>query len=72
MNTSYPIKNKRRWLKKLNGLSNKDYCQGCLSYHCDPMSYVDSIANRKRMHRRRLGLCEGCGKKECKCKNRGR
>ena len=65
-------KTKKRWNKKLNGLSNRDYCHHCLSHHCDSMLYIDSIANRKRLKRRSLKLCEACGKKECECKRRGR
>ncbi len=64
-------KKSKRWAKKLNGLSNKNYCQGCLSYNCDPMNREDSIANKKRLHRRRMALCEGCGKTPCSCKNKG-
>lgn len=60
---------KKRWPKKQNGLSNRNYCHYCLSYNCDPFG-PDSIANRKRLNRRKLGLCEACGKKECSCKGK--
>lgn len=62
---------KKRWKTKLNG-HNRNYCQHCLCHHCDPMFFINSIANRKRLKRRELKLCESCGKKECQCKNRGR
>lgn len=61
---------KKRWITKRNGYIHKDYCQGCLSWYCDPMFSKNSIANNKRMKRRRLKLCEACGKKECECKSR--
>lgn len=64
-------KKSKRWAKKLNGLSNKNYCQACLSYNCYPMDGEDSIANKKRRYRRKMGLCEGCGKLSCSCKNKG-
>lgn len=66
------IMNKKRWRVKQNGLSNKDYCQHCLSYYCDPMYHLDTIANKKRLARRRAGLCEACGKvkKQCHCKSK--
>jgi hypothetical protein len=65
-------KQKKRLFKKQNGLSNKDYCHHCLSHYCNPMYYINSIANRKRINRRRLKLCEACGEKICLCKNKGR
>lgn len=66
------MKNKKRWVKKQNGLSNKNYCHDCLSYNCDPLCGEDSIANKKRLQRREVGLCEACGKSPCGCKNKGR
>lgn len=60
---------KKRWRTKLNGLSNSRYCHPCLSYGCDPIGAPETIATRKRRSRRIAKLCEGCGKKECECKN---
>lgn len=59
---------KKRWPNKKNGLSRKNYCQGCLSFGCDPFLTPDTIAVRKRLARRKAGLCEGCGKNKCSCK----
>ena len=63
-------RNKPRHKTKKNGLSNKDYCHHCLSYNCDPMYFMNTVATNKRLGRRRLNLCEGCGNKDCKCKNK--
>ena len=66
------MKTKKRWPQKRNGLPHKSYCQVCLSFGCDSFSSPNSIANRKRRERRRLKLCEACGQKVCKCKNKGK
>lgn len=62
--------NKPRHKIKKNGLSNKNYCHACLSYDCNPIFHVETIAVKKRLERRRNKLCEGCGNKDCKCKNK--
>jgi hypothetical protein len=54
-------KNKPRHKIKKNGLSNKHYCQTCLSYNCNPLYSEDTIAVRKRLTRRKLNLCEASG-----------
>ena len=63
-------KNKKRWKTKQNGLSNSRYCHHCLSYDCDPMFFQDTIATKKRIERRKNGLCEACGKEKCQCKSK--
>lgn len=58
----------RRWERKLNG-NDRHYCQDCLSHDCNSSLFINSIANRKRLERRRNGLCEACGQKKCVCKS---
>lgn len=64
------MKQKKRHKFKKNGLPSGRYCQVCLSWGCNPMFALDTIATRKRMYRRRNNMCEGCGKIVCSCKNK--
>ena len=41
----------------------------CGHFNCDPI-YSNSPAHKKIQKRLRLGLCMGCGKKECECKRK--
>jgi len=34
------------------------------------MFFQDTIATKKRMERRKNGLCEACGKEKCQCKSK--
>ncbi len=47
-----------------------DLCT-CGHFNCDHMASPDSPANRKIQKRLSMGLCMGCGKKECQCKRTG-
>lgn len=62
--------NKKRHIQKKNGLSNSNYCHHCLSYNFNSMFFQDTITTRKRLHRRRSGLCEACGKRVCTCRSK--
>jgi len=67
-------RNKSSWRCKKNG-KPKMYLCSCMCWDCDSFMNVEdfkSIAGRKMAKRKELGLCIGCGHKECTCKNKGR
>lgn len=64
---------KKRSKVKQNGLKRAWVCEHCGAPYCDPMLLSNKTpAGRKINKRKSLGLCIGCGQKECKCKNKGR
>lgn len=65
------MKNKARHKFKQNGTRYLPICNCCGYINCDPMyANYHTPAGRKLEYRKRNGLCIGCGKKECKCKNK--
>ena len=57
---------------KQDGQLTKDWCICCGNFHCDPMCapFIPTPAMRKSTLRFEQGLCRGCGKAKCKCKNK--
>lgn len=58
---------------KKNGMKRAWVCSACGAPYCDPMFLSNKTPAGKKINKRlQQGLCIGCGKKECKCKNKGR
>lgn len=65
-------KNKPRHKFKQDGTKTSYYCSCCGYYNCDPMfaPFPPTRAELKKEFRFQNKLCQGCGQKICKCKNK--
>lgn len=67
------MKTKPRSKYKMNGNVRAWVCSCCGAPYCDPIYLSNkTYAGRKINNRLNLGVCIGCGRKPCKCKNKGR
>ena len=62
-----PKKRKPRGIK-LTGERSLDLCDGCLSFHCDPMT-MSAKFTRKITKRLENLQCPACGHRPCTCKS---